>query len=79
MGYVVHVLVTMKTAPNEAVMTALDHQFGEATHEVGTKTVQLTEHVSLDDETDAVEFVRALVLDAIPQGATITEVSAEPG
>ncbi len=79
MGYEVHVLVTLSKPPSEALMTALDHQFGSATHEHGTKTVKLSEHVSIPDEADAIGFVRSLVLDAIPPGSKISEISATPG
>ena len=75
MGFDVHVLVTLKKAPNEALMTVLDDKFEAATHEVGTKTVQIVEHVAVDDEADAVAFVRSLVLEAIPQGAIISDVT----
>ena len=68
MGYEVHVVVTLTKPPSEALMTALDHQFGSATHEHGTKTVSLSEHVSVPDEADAIEFVRGLVVDAVPPG-----------
>jgi hypothetical protein len=76
MGFEVQVVVTLPKPPNEALMTALDHVFGSASHEIGTKTVALTEHVSMSDESDAVEFVRSLVIDAIPPGAKITEITS---
>lgn len=57
-------------------MTELDHKFELATHVPGTKTVSITEHVSVSNEADAVAFVRSLVEDAIPAGSTIAEVSA---
>jgi hypothetical protein len=76
MGYEVHVVVTMKAPPSLALMTALDHQFEAATHEHGTKTVSIEEHVSMPDEADAIEFVRTLVLDAVPPGSTITTISS---
>jgi hypothetical protein len=78
MGYEVHVVVTLQKPPSEALMKELDHHFGEATHEHGTKTVQLSEHVSMPSEADAIGFVQALVLDTIPQGAKITSISATP-
>jgi hypothetical protein len=77
MGFEVHVLVALKSPPNGALMTALDHQFDVASHEVGTKTVRISEHVSVSSEADAVEFVRALVLDAIPAGSKIAEITSE--
>ena len=76
MGFEVHVVVTLLKAPSEALMTELDHRFEAASHQHGTKTVSLTEHVAVASESDAVEFVRSLVLDAIPPGAKITEISA---
>ncbi len=79
MGFDVHVVVTLKAAPTEALMSELDHHFEVASHQVGTKTVELIEHVSMSDEADAVAFVRSLVLDAIPDGAKITQISAAPG
>ena len=79
MGFDVHVVVTLKAAPTEALMSELDHHFEVASHQVGTKTVELIEHVSMSDEADALAFVRSLVLDAIPDGAKITQISVEPG
>ena len=78
MGFEVHVVVVVRKPPNEAVMTALDHQFGAASHEAGSKTVTITEHVSVSSEEDAIGFVRSLVLDAVPQGSTISAVTATP-
>ncbi len=78
MGFEVHVLVTLLKPPSDALMTALDHVFGEAKHEIGTKTVTLLEHVSMPNEADSVAFVQALVLDAIPPGAKITEITSVP-
>ncbi len=76
MGYAVHVQVTMKKSPNEHEVDLLDHQFGVVEHDHGAKVVSITEHVSVGGEADAIEFVRSLVLDAIPAGATITAISA---
>jgi hypothetical protein len=76
MGFHVRALAALSKAPNEALMSELDHKFEVATHAVGTKLVDLTEHVSTSDEADALDFVRALVLDALPPGSTITEISA---
>ncbi len=78
MGYDVQVVVTLLKPPSEAVMSALDHSFGKAGHKHGTKTVELTEHVSMPSEDDAIEFVRALVMDAVPEGSKITQISASP-
>ena len=79
MGFEVHVVVTLSKSPNETLMTALDHQFGSAHHEPGAKLVTITEHVSVSSEADAIEFVRSLVLAAIPPGSKITELTATPG
>jgi hypothetical protein len=76
MGYAVHVQVAMKKSPNEHEVDVLDHQFGVVEHDHGAKTVTIIEHVSVGGEADAIEFVRSLVLDAIPAGATITSISA---
>ena len=70
------VVVLLSRPPSEALMSALDHQFGSATHEHGTKLVHLSEHVSVASEADAVEFVRGLVLDAIPPGSKISEITS---
>jgi hypothetical protein len=76
MGFEVHVEVLLLKSANEAVMTALNHEFGVVTHELGSKTVNITEHVSVSDHDDAVAFVRSLVQDAIPDGAKITAINA---
>lgn len=76
MGFVVHVDVIVSKSPNEALMTALDHQFGVATHTTGSKVVNISEHVSVSDEADAVAFVRSLVLDAFPEGSKITQITS---
>ena len=77
MGFEVHVTITLPSPPKEALMTALDHLFESATHPVGTKIVNLSEHVSMSNEVDAVEFVRALVLDAVPPGSKIAAITAD--
>ena len=79
MGFEVHVAVTLPKSPGEALIAALDHQFGAVAHEHGSKVLTISEHVSVADETDAVAFVRSLVADAIPANAKITDVSAVPG
>lgn len=79
MGFDVHVVVTLKAPPTEALMSELDHHFEVASHQAGSKTVELIEHVAMSDEADAVAFVRSLVQDAIPDGAKITGVLVEPG
>jgi hypothetical protein len=76
MGFAVHVVVELRRFPDDALMTALNHHFGSATHELHTKTVELTEHVSVSDEGDAIAFVRGLVDEVIPAGAKVTSISA---
>jgi urease gamma subunit len=78
MGFDVHVVVSLPKPPGHPVMTALADKFEEATHEAGTKLVTILEHVSVADEADAIAFVRSLVMDAVPQGSTITDISATP-
>ena len=78
MGFHVRATVNLRKAPNAALMTELDHHFGEAAHPVGTTIVTIREHVPMSEETDAIEFVRALVVDAVPPGSTITEITATP-
>ena len=79
MPYHVHATVNLRKAPNAALMTELDHHFGEASHPVGTTVVTISEHVPMAEEADAIEFVRGLVLDAVPPGSAITEITAIPG
>ena len=78
MGIDVQVVLTFASSPNETMIGALDHQFESVRHEPGSKTVVVTEHVSVTNEADAVEFVRALVLDAVPPGAKIAEITSTP-
>jgi hypothetical protein len=78
MGFDVRALITLRKAPSEALMTELDHRFGLATHEVGTKTVSIVEHVSVSDAGDALAFVRGLIEEAIPSGAEISELVVSP-
>ena len=81
MGFDVHAVVTLRKAPTEALMTELDHRFGTTSHEPGTLTVSITEHVSVDDEADAIAFVRDLLTEALPQGGVISTLTAstDPG
>jgi hypothetical protein len=76
MGFEVHVVVVLPKSPNAHTMETLEDHFAAATHEVGSKIVTLTEHVSVSNEADAVEFVRGLVLEVVPPGSTITEIAA---
>lgn len=76
MGFQVQAVVTFRKSPNEHAVDLLDHQFGTVHHDRGSTTVTITEHVSMGDVGDAVEFVRSLVLDAIPQGAVLASIDA---
>ena len=78
MGWSVRVVVEFRTVPHEHEMDALNHVFGEAEHAPGSKAVTLVEHVGVNDEADAVAFVRGLVDDAIPAGAKVLTVEAVP-
>ncbi len=77
MGYDVHMVVELRKAPTEALMSELDHKFEVAAHEHGTKTVSITEHVSVADEADAIAFVRSLVMDALPDNAKVLNVRVD--
>ena len=77
MGYDVHMVIELRKPPTEALMSELDHKFEVAAHQHGTKTVSITEHVSVNDEADAVAFVQSLVMDALPDNAKVLSVSAE--
>ncbi|MDO8389885.1 MAG: hypothetical protein Q7V57_05305 [Actinomycetota bacterium] len=77
MGYEVHMVVELRKPPTEALMSELDHKFEVAAHDHGTKTVSITEHVSVNDEADAIAFVQALVMDAMPDNAKVVSVVAE--
>ena len=79
MGFDVEVVVTLKAPPTEVLMKELDHHFEVADHQPGTRTVELIEHVAINDEADAIAFVKSLVLDAIPPNAVITSITAIPG
>lgn len=73
------VVVTLKAPPTDVLMKELDHHFEVATHQHGTKTVELIEHVAVASEADAIAFVRSLVLEAVPPTAVITSIIAVPG
>ncbi|MSV81935.1 MAG: hypothetical protein F2868_14835, partial [Actinobacteria bacterium] len=47
MGFEVHIVVELRKPPTEALMSELDHKFEVAAHEHGTRTVSITEHVSV--------------------------------
>jgi hypothetical protein len=75
MAFAVRVQVELKKVPHEHEMDAFNHVFGEVEHASGSRSVTLVEHVGVDDEADAIAFVRSLVDDAVPAGTRI--VSAE--
>jgi hypothetical protein len=79
MGFDVRVVVTLPAPATDALMAALDHHFEVVSREVGTKRVTIIEHVSIADEADAVEFVRGLVVEAVPAGSKITDVTTAAG
>ncbi len=79
MGFEVHVVAQLSTSPNAHVLEELGHHFGEVSHEHGSKSVRLTEHVSMPSEIDAIEFVRGLAIEALPEGAKIVEITATAG
>jgi hypothetical protein len=79
MGFDVQAVVTLTRNPTNALLEALDHQFGAVQHEPGSKILTVLEHVATGDEGDAREFMRSLLVDAIPQGSTVTEITAVEG
>jgi hypothetical protein len=76
MGFQVHAVVQWSTKPTDAQMATVTDHFEHVEHEHGSKVITITEHVSVNDEADAIGFVRALLLDAAPKGSTITSISA---
>jgi hypothetical protein len=76
MGYDMHVTVELKSAPTEALLFDLDHRFESAHHGSGSRTIEISEHVSVANLDDAEAFVRSLVLDALPAGSVISAVTA---
>ena len=76
MAYDVRMVLELRKPPTEALMSELDHRFEVAEHVHGTKTVSVTERVSVSDEADAIAFVRSLVRDAVPETATVVSVGA---
>jgi len=77
MGFHVHAVVQWSTKPTDAQMATLADHFEEVEHAHGSKVITITEHVSVNDEADAIGFVRSLLLDAAPKGSTITSISAD--
>ena len=77
MGFQVHAVVQLSSKPSDSLIKTLADHFEEAHHTPGTKLVAIMEHVSVPKAADAVDFVRSLLLDAVPQGSKITEIRAE--
>lgn len=77
MGFDVRVVATLRKPPSHHEVELLADQFEAASHTHGSKVVEIREHVTGTSAADAVEFVRGLVLDALPDGAVITAVSTE--
>ena len=76
MGFTVNVVAVFRSSPSHHVLDVLADHFGHVDHAPGSKTVNLTEHVAISDEADAVALVRSLMDDALPEGARITELTA---
>ncbi|CAB4362486.1 MAG: hypothetical protein F2681_12740 [Actinobacteria bacterium] len=77
MGFEVHIVVELRKPPTEALMSELDHKFEVAAHEHGTRTVSITEHVSVANQADAIAFVQSLVMDAMPENSKVLTVETE--
>ncbi len=78
MGYEITVVAELRKSPSAHEIEVLDRQFEALEHAHGTKIVTITEHVSMNDEATATEFVRGLVTEALPDRSTITAVTATP-
>ena len=76
MGYDVSVVAVLRSSPKAHFLDVLADRFEALEHAPGSKTVKITEHVSVSDEADARAFVQSLVLDALPDGSTISDVTA---
>lgn len=76
MGYEISVVAELKKSPSPHEIEVLDRQFEALEHAPGSKIVTITEHVSMNDEATATEFVRGLVTEALPERSTITSVTA---
>lgn len=76
MGFEVTVVAMLPSSPKGHALDELEHHFEVVAHPPGSKEVTISEHVSMPDEADAIAFVRALVMDALPQGSKLTQVSA---
>jgi hypothetical protein len=75
-GFDVTVTATMRSSPRAHDLEVLADQFEAVEHEPGSATVKITEHIAMSDEAEAIAFVRLLVAEKLPQGATITEVTS---
>ncbi len=78
MGFHVHAELLLQSKPSDALIAPLADHFEEAHHLPGSKVVNIVEHVSVNDEADALAFVRSLVLDAVPSGAKVGDLRAVP-
>ena len=76
MGFEVTVEAVLPSSPKGHALEELEHHFEHVEHLVGSRSVTISEHVSMPNEADAVAFVRALVADALPQGSKVTSVTA---
>lgn len=76
MGFEVTVVAMLPSSPKSHALEELAHHFEVVEHPPGSKAVTISEHVSMPDEADAIAFVRSLVMDALPQGSKLTEISA---
>jgi hypothetical protein len=76
MGFEVTVVAMLPSSPKGHAIDELEHHFEVVQHPPGSKAVTISEHVSMNDESDAIAFVRALVIEALPQGSKVTEVTA---
>jgi hypothetical protein len=75
-GFDVSMVVTLPAPPSNALLADLDHQFEVIDHAPGSKIVTVMEHVAVADEPDAIEFVRALVINVVPPGSKLSEITA---
>lgn len=77
MGFDVRIVATLRKPPTHHEVELLNDQFEAATHVTGSKVVEIREHVTGTNAADAMDFVRGLVLDALPDGASITDIAAD--
>ena len=71
-------VAVLSSSPKAHALEVLADRFEMFEHAPGSKTIRITEHMSMSDEADAIAFVRSLVAEALPAGAAITEVTAAP-